>query len=475
MVVFSLTEKGRERRLRENYLARKIRFSEMSNTAKEQTPSEVSPAASASPQVIVVQTVVTPVVVPVVIPVPVAVSAGAEKEPAAEFEEDVSEKESERSGIFQIEKVRSRPPGVFSQFWKKIGGTGFAASILFHFVLIVFALFYVFSALENPKPEASVFVSGSGGSSARRGESLSKKAFRKIPETQSPKIFAKSQNAKLVLPEMPKMPAMKMSDFAKKLGGEGGSAVHGNEAAGLRGFGGGVGLGAGIGIGDGKNHLGKFKTLLGAQIKAQKIAVFLDCSGSMKSFLPAVKAEIYEKFPDADIFAFSGAQTEIHDGEVVGGRAMKAKTLAALKRKRAEDETETAKLSGQGRVIYGKYSAHFAAGTLGAWLDVFLKERYDALVVFSDFRDGIRQRRGGKTVYADSSYASESDGRTERERSWEKGWQTAFSRKNAPKLYLFSVRSRPQAFFEKCVEASGGEITILNLKKPRRERLKSGD
>ena len=40
------------------------------------------------------------------------------------------------------------------------------------------------------------------------------------------------------------------------------------------GFGGGVGLGAGIGIGDGKNHLEKFKTLLGAQIKAQKIAVF---------------------------------------------------------------------------------------------------------------------------------------------------------------------------------------------------------
>ena len=438
----------------------------MSKTADEKTPPEVSPAAPVSPQVIVVQTVVTPVVVPVVIPVPVAVSAGAKKESAAACEADVPEKESERLETFQTEKLRSRPPGAFSQFWKNFGGTGFVVSALFHFALIVFALFYVFSVLENPKPETSVFVSGSGGSSAARGESLSKKAFRKTPEAGMPKIFAKSQNAKLVLPEMPKMPAMKMSDFSQKIGTAGGNAERGNEAAGLRGIGGGVGLGAGIGIGGGKNHLGKFKTLLGAQIKAQKIAVFLDCSGSMKSFLPAVKAEIYEKFPDADIFAFSGAQTEIHDSEVVGGRAMKAKALAALKRKRAEDETETARLSGQGRVIYGKYSAHFAAGTLGAWLDVFSRERYDALVVFSDFRDGIRQRRGGKTVYADSSYAPAEDGRTSRERSWEKDWLSAFSRKNAPKLYLFSVRSRPQAFFEKCVEASGGEITILNLKKP---------
>ena len=436
--------------------------------------SNVSPAPGSAPQVVVVPTVVVPVVIPVPVAVPVAVSAKRGVSEAEAGEADGGDSESGGRGnaasVADLVQPNLRPPGVVAKFWKNFGGTGFVVSALFHFALIVFALFYVFSALENPKPDPAVFVSGSGGSSAARGESFSRKAFRKMPETQSPKIFAKNQKAEVVLPALPKMPAMKMSDFSKKIGGAGGNAESGNDATGMRGFGGGIGLGTGVGIGDGKNHLGKFKTLLGAKIKAQKIAVYLDCSGSMKSFLPAVKAEIYEKFPDADIFAFSGAQTEIHDGEVVGGRAMRAKTLAALKRKRAEDETETAKLSGQGRVIYGKFAAHFAAGTVGAWIDVMSRERYDALVVFSDFRDGIRQRRDGKTVYADSSYAPAEDERTAREREWEKDWLGAFSRKNTPKLYLFSVRTQPQDFFKQCVDSSGGEITILNLKRKGKKR-----
>lgn len=440
-----------------------------------ETPnSDVSSAPGSPPQVVVVPAVVVPVVIPVPVAVPFAVPAKSVVPEVEAGEADSGDSgegaRGNAAGGADSCETKTCPPGAFSKFWKNFGGTGFVASALFHLALIIFALFYVFSALENPKPEPAVFVSGSGGSSAARGESFSRKAFRKMPETPSPKIFAKNQKSEVVLPALPKMPAMKMSDLSKKIGGAGGGAESGNDAAGMRGFGGGIGLGTGVGIGDGKNHLGKFKTLLGAKIKAQKIAVYLDCSGSMKSFLPAVKAEIYEKFPDADIFAFSGAQTEIHDGEVVGGRAMRAKTLAALKRKRAKDETETAKLSGQGRVIYGKFAAHFAAGTVGAWIDVMSRERYDALVVFSDFRDGIRQRRDGKTVYADSSYAPAEDERTARERAWEKDWLGAFSRKNTPKLYLFSVRTQPQDFFRQCVDSSGGEITILDLKRKRKRQ-----
>ena len=433
----------------------------MPDSVSEKTPPE-APASVPAPQVIVVPTVVVPVVVPVPVPIP---SATAKSISMAELSESVTV--PEKSVSANVEIPRS-PPGALSVFWRKFGGTGFVVSALFHFGLIVFALFYVFSTLEEV-PEKASFVSGSGGSRAARGETLSEKVFRRTEKVRSPKIFAKNAKATVVLPEMPKMQLAQNFGFSKKIAGAGGNAEGGRDEAGTGGFGGGVGLGAGIGIGDGKNHLGTFKTLLGAKIKAQKIAVYLDCSGSMKSFLPAVKAEIYEKFPDADIFAFSGAKTEIADGEIIGARTMKAKTLSALKQKKATDETETAKLSGQGRVIYGKFAGNFAAGTLGAWVDVLTRERYDALVVFSDFRDGFRQRRNGKTVYADSSYAPATDERTLRECSWEKEWVSVFSKKNAPKLYLFSVRSRPQDFWGKCVEASGGEITILNLKKSRKK------
>lgn len=437
----------------------------MSNSESEKTPANEVSGVSSPPKVIVVPTVVAPVVVPVVVPVPVPVpvSGGAEEKTEPECGGAIFGEVPEPGIPAQSENVHSRALSPFTLFWRKIGGVGFVVSVLFHFALIIFALFYVFSVREK-MPEPSVFVSGSGGSRATRGETLSKKSFRKPADVRSPKIFSKKAKASMVLPEMPRVRESQNFRFSRAFGGVGGNADTGSDENGVKGSGGGIGLGTGIGIGDGKNHLGKFKTLLGAQIKAQKIAVYLDCSGSMKSFLPAVKAEIYEKFPTADVFAFSGAKTEIHDAEIVGGRAMKAKTLAGNKQKRAEDETETNKLSGNARVIYGKFSAHFAAGTLGAWIDVFLRERYDALVVFSDFRDGIRQRRAGKTVYADSSYAPEKDGRTVRERNWEKEWRSGFSRKNAPKLYLFSVRSRPQAFFEECVNLSGGEITILNLK-----------
>lgn len=441
-----------------------------SSNPPPETPSQDRnvPASTAPPQVVVVPAVIVPVVVPVPVAVPIPVR-GESKIPAPEGDGGAPEEE----GIgFAVSSAHAAPPGAVSKFWTRVGGTGFSVSVLFHVALIVFALFYVFSDYGNEEPEKTVFISGSGGGSASRGERH--RAFRKTQEFEMPKIFSKTRNPKSALPEIPKAPAMKKLDFSGKLGG-GGLSEFGNDASGTLGFGGGIGGGSGPGIGDGSHFLGKFKTLLGAKIKARKIAVYLDCSGSMRPFLPAVKAEIYENFPDADVFVFSGAQTEIRDGEILGGRNMRAKTLAAVRRKPADDETDVSKLSGRARVIYGRFSAHFAAGTLGSWLDVMSRERYDALVVFSDFRDGIRQRRAGKTVYADSSYSPVADERTARERTWEREWFASFSGKSAPKLYLFSARTSPQDFLKKCVDSSGGEITILDLRKKRAPKPEEGD
>lgn len=421
------------------------------------------PAAPPQPQIVVVPVAVVPVPVPVFVPVPAATepkAGGTAPEP--------SEVGSEPSPL-PASSVPAKPPGALSRFWRRFGGTGFVVSSLFHFALLTFALFWIVAEWSAPVEAEAMFVSGAGGASAGTArENFSRRTFRRPPPAESPKIVSRSRESKLALPEMPKLVAPRsLSLPAGKNGGNAGGAASGADASGLVGFGGGLGAGTGVGIGGGKNHLGKFRTLLGAKIRAQRIAVFLDCSGSMRSFLAAVKEEIYEKFPDADVFAFSGTGIEVHDGEILGGKNMKAKTLAGIRRKRADDETDVSRLSGAAKTLHRRYADHFAAGTAGAWLDVFLRERYDALVVFSDFRDGIRQRRGGKTVFADSSYSPAPDARDARERRWETDWLAACSRAGAPRLYLFSVRAQPQEFLRKCVSASGGEIVVLDLKKKK--------
>ena len=435
-------------------------------------PSKPPPAPSenSAPRIIIAPTVIVPVVVAVPVPVPAASSS--ENENLSSGNASLSSEGKTESAGALPEFPRASPPGAFSAFWKKFGGAGFVASSLFHFALIVGALLFVVAEVDVPAEKAAAaFVSGSGGgASGTRGadRSRAEKLFRRGPrEIRAPKIVSRAADAKIALPEMPEIRFAGALGFSGKLGGNAASASGGGKgggASGLSGFGGGIGAGTGVGIGGGGNHLGKFKVLLGTKVHARRIAVFLDCSGSMKKHLPAVKAEIYEKFPDADVFAYSGAGIEARDGEIVGARTMRAKDVAALgRRKKAEDATEAARLSGRGKTVYGRYAAHFSAGVLGAWLDVFLRERYDALVVFSDFRDGIRQRRDGKTVFADSSYAPADDARTPRERRWEADWLAAFARAGAPKLYLFSVRAQPQDFLKKCVETSGGEVSVLDL------------
>jgi hypothetical protein len=52
------------------------------------------------------------------------------------------------------------------------------------------------------------------------------------------------------------------------------------------------------------------------------------------------------------------------------------------------------KLTTQGRAIYKKYAANFKTGSVGGWVDILKDDRtYDALIIFSDFQDGVRQIR----------------------------------------------------------------------------------
>jgi hypothetical protein len=72
------------------------------------------------------------------------------------------------------------------------------------------------------------------------------------------------------------------------------------------GFGRGLGAFGGNGLGAGLGNRAGFvgRPVMGAFIRAKRVAVYLDCSGSMRSYLPRVEAEIRKEFPDADVYRF---------------------------------------------------------------------------------------------------------------------------------------------------------------------------
>jgi hypothetical protein len=72
------------------------------------------------------------------------------------------------------------------------------------------------------------------------------------------------------------------------------------------------------GMNDSKILVGKF--VMGTTIRAQKIAVYLDCSGSMRPYLSQVTQEIKNQFPDADVFRFDGARVVGLENNVVYGK-----------------------------------------------------------------------------------------------------------------------------------------------------------
>ena len=243
------------------------------------------------------------------------------------------------------------------------------------------------------------------------------------------------------------------------------------------GSGGGIGSGMGVGVGNGRNFVGK--SVMGAKIFAAKIAVFMDASGSMSGYIDRVETEIRKKFPDADVFCYNGLFITAQDGMVIGGDSFRGQPVRSSGL--GVRETDPKKLTGVGKNIYKKFDDNFKMGSAGAWIDVMRQQRsYDALVLFSDFQDGVTQYRingekaeanvqggGYPIVYYDgtnTSIARGSDARKPTEKRWEDELVSAFAAAKSgrgPKLYLFSTEIEPQPIFARCVAASGGQSKMV--------------
>jgi len=328
-----------------------------------------------------------------------------------------------------------------------------ASSLLFHGLLVVLACWVVLRTPTRPPAKEFAAHAVAGG---RSGAPASVHPVQRKPKVVMPakRLVSKSATATLALPPMKAMtPEVGLAGLMAGIGKGGFGRGRGSF--------GGNGLGAGLG-----NRAGFVgRPVMGAFIRAQRVAVYLDCSCSMRSYLPRVEAEIRKQFPDADVFRFDGARVVGLGDKVVHGRSFHG---PAPRLREGPTQTVVETLTPAGRMVQAKVRTACEKGSLGAWLDRLLAEPYDALVVFSDFQDGVRlyETKEGepKMVWSDSSY-HKSWGAQKGQTRWQHEWLEAFAKAaqgRGPRLYLFSVQQEPQAFLRACVTASGGAWTSVS-------------
>ncbi len=340
------------------------------------------------------------------------------------------------------------------QNWK-----GFVTSLGVHGILLGLACWIVLASPIAVKPhqDPDLFVTASG--SAKPTSTTQGYAIKNPPRKfqGATRLSVNNNNASIALPELTGISDMMSSDFSMEKG------------MGREGLGQGQGMSFG-GMGDSRTLVGKF--VMGASIRAQRIAVYLDCSGSMRPYLEKVTAEIKKEYPDADVFRFDGARVVSLGNNIVYGKTFHGD---APRLTEAPTQTIDAELTDDGRQLLSRIRTACEKGSLGAWLDRLLAEDYDALVVFSDFQDGVRiyeeNNKGAPTlIYSDSNYHKV--GAVMPVKPWQGKWIDAFTKGatgHGPKLYLFSIHQPPQGLLKACVEASGGSsVSVSWLKSGQR-------
>lgn len=367
-----------------------------------------------------------------------------------------------------------------ARFLQKIGAGGLSVSLIFHFVLIVCALFYVVSTYVETKEEPpEFFATGRGG--GRDGDRPSyadvqasrRSAGKFNTAKREHKIVSKSAKSAIALPEMPELPRTALFTLAPASN----ALEFGNLSSGTGGgLGGGIGAGTGIGIGAGRNFVGKAKTtqkILGTNVTAEKLAVYMDNSGSMTEVIPVVRKEILKKFPTADVYEFFGCgMHQLPDEALPASKSWqrertrllkkfsvekKASDARAAARKIAAQQKKNAKKNNFGysteetwRLALSSYGTallnEFLKGgdhsvNLGTWLDTVVTDGgYDAIFVFADFQD-----------YTDGSLSNEE---TVRER-----WLNS-AREHGQRFYFFTTEMMPQKIFCSLAELTDGDIAI---------------
>jgi len=147
-------------------------------------------------------------------------------------------------------------------FWQKVGGGSLTVSILFHVILLVIGLFWIFKIIPPPPEKTVDFMPPSGGGGSPSSDTKSNQRRAVMMRPNMPRIAAVGATSNLVLPEpdeasqMTAMTSLSSGGLSGGLGGNGSGGGRGN------GHGTGVGNGFGPGMGGGtglKSPFGMFE------------------------------------------------------------------------------------------------------------------------------------------------------------------------------------------------------------------------
>ena len=352
--------------------------------------------------------------------------------------------------------------------WKTFGGDGFLISVAFHVILAVLATFYVVSRYQAPKkPDtADAFSTGAGGGNEgdKAKEYRHKLQTKQIRQMKTPSRIVSKSASSIALPETP---SMSSASFASGLTSGGMSSGSGG------GSGGGRGTGIGIGVGNGKNFVGRF---LGSKITAKHVAVYMDASGSMSAFLGRVESEAKTYFPEADVFRYNGIYVIAEDGNIVWGSSGKK----AYKHRAPSDGAvnDPKNFSDVGKKFLSKADEDMKKGSVGAWFDHVITEKYDAVIIFSDFQDGfVQYNKAGNIVFKQKPDES-NDARASNEKVWENRWMRILAKAKdggAPRVYCYSIDAEPQDVWKRCADVSGGGVSMVKWMRSKNGKPPEGE
>jgi hypothetical protein len=296
------------------------------------------------------------------------------------------------------------PPDSLRERWEKWGGRTLALSFGIHLLLLVTGSLIVVHQTMDKQVD---FLPG--GSSAQ-GQKASNDLNHKIQQKKNPwlkksvpirKLAVEGAIKNIVLPtDVPDM--LDIPDTMKPLGG---GLLGGG--FGLDGAGGGFGKGLGLG---GQNGM-VFGPLFGLDIKAKKLAVVLDISGSMTPHLSRVVTEVDKVAKGSVVVLFVGCGVQAPVKPLVGTKIFRTSGVEFEKFWRMGPDSasfvEASKFKYKSkdpipsedifRMLAKRPQTYFIhnVGVSYAWLALLSEEvrNADGLYWFSDFQDTVEYKQ----------------------------------------------------------------------------------
>lgn len=308
----------------------------------------------------------------------------------------------------------SKKPGFFATYWRKIGAGSFLVSLAIHAALLAVATLVVTTVVTADKTVD--FLPGGGskaGQEASQALANTVQMKRRNSLRQSipmQKIVSTNNTAAISLPDVP-LDNLDMPEMSSVMGG----GAMGSGGFGSSGAGGGFGTGQGIGGMKGVTF--KPIVMFGKDLKARKIAVILDVSGSMTPHLTKVIKELDRVAAGSRVMLYVGCGVATpKDGVRLDKDAIKTSSKSKDDDKNFEvfwrkSHPPKAPAGGpppdpkQGPVqeeavfslMHNRSETYFmkSQGIQYAWIALLARElaEADALYWFSDFQDQVDDKQ----------------------------------------------------------------------------------